>query len=79
MQPTVVSLLGINTCSCATHGAVSISAFFPHTPFLSKSVLNLFQTSLIQARLLRKAVRMVCSREAEFTYVCLFLLEWFFG
>lgn len=60
MQPPLMSLSGINTCSCscATHGAVSISAFFPDTlspPFLSKTVLNLFQTSLLQARLLRKA------------------------
>lgn len=79
MQPTVVSLSGMNTCSCATQGAVSISAFFSHTPFLSKTVLNLFQTSLLQARLLRKAAWMVCSRQVEFPPVCLFPLEWCFG
>lgn len=60
MQPTLMSLSGMNmcSCSCATHGAVSISAFFPMhfpQPFLSKTLLNLFQTILLQARLLRKA------------------------
>lgn len=38
MQPTVMSLSSMNMCSCAAHGAVSISAFFLHTlsPTISK-------------------------------------------
>ena len=55
----------------------------PHfpLPFLSEVVLNLFQPTPLQARLLTKAVRMVCSRWAEFPHICLFLfpLEVMFG
>lgn len=72
-----VPLSGTNPCSGTTRGAVSTSTLSPprtsHCLFLSKAVLNLFQPSPPQARLLTKAVRMVCDRQAEFLHVCLFL------
>lgn len=82
MKPTV-SLYWEWTCVVALPMELypfllsSPTCFSP--PFPSKTVLSLFQTSLLQARLLRKAVRMVCSRQAEFPRVCLFPLEWCFG
>lgn len=66
---TAVPLSGTNARSCTTHGAVSTSTL----PFPSKVMLNLFQPSPPQVRLLTKAVRMVWSRQAEFPHVHLFL------
>lgn len=76
IQPTAVPLSGTNICGCSTHGAVSalqsLPTHFPR-PFLCKVVLHLFQPSPPQVRLFTKAARMVCSGQAEFPHVCLFL------
>lgn len=67
MQLNAVPLLCMNMCICTTYGAVPTFTLPPHTPpFLSKVVLNLFQTTPHQARLLTEVVRMFAADKQNF-------------